>query len=255
MLLKENIKGKTYKKLMEYLISKCNIVSVVSNNKGYYTEQVNQTIKVITSTEMCSKEDIINNYSDEYLEKIAERYKNNDKVFSEEYFDFEKNSLKYMMTYNEYKKNKRGNSDSYEEYCDTYVYDKRKNYIKSQVNYLVYNYNISKWLDKFKEELIEVKKITPYYIEYYYKISENLKQSILDKSSLCDWDFPLSIQDIAFYNNNNCLFCSEIHEKIYDLFCKDEEEYENFKLMGLKFFVNEYVPEDGFLKMVKKLHL
>lgn len=224
MVIKGNVKEKTYKKMMKYIISKCDVISV-SRHLNYDIIENNRVIDIILSDKNMSKSEIINNYSEKYLEKVSEAYKDNKVIFNEKYIS------KFKLNH----KLKRPLS------C--FKYEQRKRYIKNAIRWSVYDYNVTAWLKKFQNDLIYIKNKDSDYVTYYFRMSENLKYDILSKNSLYDWKYPLSIEDIAFFKNKYCLFCSEIHEEMCDLYCKDENEYKYFKSIGIEFYDSKYIQE------------
>lgn len=229
MIIKGNVSGIIYKKLIEHLLKKCDVISV-----GKYPSDIikSKTIDVIKKEENCSIVDIIKNYLEDeyYLEKIMQKYKENEKIFDANLVLREENVMKYNsnLSLNEKK---------------TILYDLRKNYIKSEIEWLVYDYKTNKWLQEYDKNIIYVMNERSY-STYYLKLDNDLRQEILNRKSLYDWDFPLSVLDIAFFDNGSCLFCSEIHEKMCDLYCSDEKEFNYFKSIGIEFYDLKYI-KDG----------
>lgn len=96
---------------------------------------------------------------------------------------------------------------------------------------------------KFKTSIIHKSCKDLSYTTYYLNLTKDLKTDILSKNSFSDWNFPFSVEDIAFFKNKQCLLCSETHENIWDIYCKDKNEYKYFKSIGIKFNDSKYISE------------
>ena len=203
MLIKGKVKGETYQKLMEYLINKSNIFEVAIHTEQYI-ERTNRYLKIFLNGENCTLKDLAKNYSKEYLEYMAEKYKDNNKIYKEDYI--------------------LGDSE------------RRKHGIKDIINWIYYNYITSEFVNKYKEEMILKKVSDPSYTRYFFKLSDRLKKEILSKNSVYDWMFPYSVEDIMFYNDKDIMYASETHENMFDVYCKNKKEYNYFKKIGIKFY-------------------
>ena len=85
MMVKEDIKGKAYKDLIEYAIENNDVISVTyrpNQHKQEYMKIIDSLLKM-----GISKRYIINNYSDEFVSSFFEKYKNNEVIFDEEYIE------------------------------------------------------------------------------------------------------------------------------------------------------------------------
>ena len=69
MLVKENIKGKTYNKLIDYIFENCDIISMRKYCDQQH-EKNNRIGNIILSDLQYSLEDIVKNYSEDFLKKI-----------------------------------------------------------------------------------------------------------------------------------------------------------------------------------------
>lgn len=81
-----------------------------------------------------------------------------------------------------------------------------------------------------------------YYRLHFYKINENLKEYLLSNKNLYAWLNPKYPEDISFFKNGYCWLYSVTHEKICNIYCENEQEYEYLKSIGIKFVDNEFKP-------------
>lgn len=266
MKVKENIEGETYKKLMVYLAKKCDAVSF-TYRPDQHQNQTNKEVSVILSNEKCTKEDIIKNYSKEYLKYIFEKYRDNCDIFDENfqkkyewkmgdkaYKEFKEDFLtqrQFKEYYNEYGLDISFENMTYNEYEEFIKYDGRMESLNNIINYLFYNYNVEKFINKYKNDILSEERVITKYepekgkllvIRYYIKVSNELIKDILDRKSIYDWCFPRSIEDIEFYKDGYSRLLSVAHENILEIFCESEEEYEYLKSIGIKFEDKKFIP-------------
>ena len=76
MIIRGKVDGDLYKKLMSYIVSKSDVLSV-SVKLDYDRKIANKVINIIMSSNEYAINDIVNNFSKEYVEKIAEKNKKN----------------------------------------------------------------------------------------------------------------------------------------------------------------------------------
>lgn len=239
MLVENIIDGDIYIKLIEYILPKCDIISLKKYN-DQHQEKHKKIIDIILSDSNISIDDIVTNYSDKYLNELCNelcnKYKDNKTIFDEEYKDkFEKN--KYNFDYKISEEQKKEN---------------RKMAIIGSVRQFIYNSLTNEWLDKNRESIILER---PNIIEdklfierinhsttYFLKLIEDLKTEILNKNSIYDWHYPISIEDISFFKDGYCLLNSITHENLCFIYCESEEEYEYLKSIGIKFAENQFIP-------------
>lgn len=108
MYVKREIKGETYRKLVEYAFKNCDMVSFTEypdQNSRFHKKILNKLLKC----ENLTKDDLIKNYSDKYLGYIFNKYKDNNIIFDKKYLknrvttDYEtyemfKENIKYQKT-------------------------------------------------------------------------------------------------------------------------------------------------------------
>ena len=226
MIIKGKVDGDLYKNLMNYIVSKSDVLSV-SVNFHYDKKVADKFMKIITYNKY-NINDILNNVPKKLIEKISEENKDNTLIFDEKYINNQKKHLiKYIQKF------------SKDEKMDL-IYKRRKNYIKDMIYWYVYEYKTTNWLRKFKTSIIYKTCKNSSYTTYYLNLTKDLRCEILNRNSFDDWNFPFSVENIAFFKDKQCLLCSETHENMWDIYCKDQNEYKYFKSIGIKFIDSKY---------------
>lgn len=268
MEIGKNVSGSTYKKLIEYIFKKCDVVSFVYR-LDQHIDATNKFLKAL-SKDGLSKNYIINNYSYELIGKIFESYKDNSIIFDNQntirqrifekitdynhFKDFlkDKEYQKYLINkYQKYGFKISFNNITHKKYKEFIKYDDRLDSIDEKVNKIFYKNVVEKFIDKYKQYILDEEKTTFSYdqekekvasIKYYIKITDELKKNILKRESIFDWCFPFNIEDIEFYKDGCCWLFSVAHEKMFDIYCENEKEYEYLKSIGVKFKNKTFVP-------------
>lgn len=268
MEISKNIKGIGYKKLIEYAIKNCDVVSFVYR-LDQHKDITNKFLEVLNNDNW-SRKYIINNYSYKLIGKIFESYKDNniifdnisicykqmlDKITDYNHFkDFlsDKKYQNYLI--NKYKKygfKISFDNITHKEYKEFIKYDYRLDSIDEKINKIFYKNVVEKFIDKYKQYIIDEEKTTFSYdqekekitdIKYYIKITDELKDDILKRKSIFDWCFPFNIEDIEFYKDGYCWLFSVAHEKMFNIYCKNEKEYEFLKSIGVNFKNKKFEP-------------
>ena len=215
MTIKEIEKSKE-KQVMNYLINKCNML-ILSSYNNQHEELTSKILNIVISD---------NHYSKEFVDKICETYKDDERIFDSNY-----NQL-------------------YEKYSVNMV-EERKTVIKNAIDEVVYKYYVDLFINKHKKDIIKVdieeneQIIGQNFVrtDYYFKLTPQLKTVILE-SNLFDWCFPKKLEDLTFVENNFVKFFSISHEKIYDIYCSSEEEYIFLKTLGINFYDDLYDKEE-----------
>ncbi len=239
MIVSKEIEGDTYKQLINYAYSKCNYLLV-----KYYTDQhwkkSTKTLEIILATPGFTKDDIIKNYSDDYLEYAYRYFKDNEKIFDWNYFQV--------------RKRKNLSNDKEHEYFN------RKSIIKGTINRFIYNYIKEEWLKKVKHNIVlkrtnftedfivdfledfgkDFNNKIPYSEVYVLKFNEEMKKELLNRKSIYDYKFLESLEDISFLKDNSYWLYSITHENICDIYCEDEKEFEYLKSLGIEFEGNKF---------------
>lgn len=84
MYIKREIKGDTYRKLVEYAFKNCDMVSFTEypdQNSKFHKKILNKLLKC----ENLTKDDLIKNYSYKYEGYIFNKYKDNNIIFDKKY--------------------------------------------------------------------------------------------------------------------------------------------------------------------------
>lgn len=223
MVVKENVKGNAYKKLLEYVFSKCNVIRITKIN--YNLEETPYVIEKLLTKIDDNVEEITMKYSENYLHELYEKLKDDEDIFDKNYNKiYGKTSFSLKTS---------GNLKFYRmsRYC----------YLSEILEYIIYNYNTSIWLKKYKGKIL-YKKDSNHGMQYYIRLNEALKKELIDKSSLFEWNFPDSVEDISFYKDSKCWLCTEYKFKTIEIYCEDAEEYKYLKSIGIKFREKNFIP-------------
>ena len=258
MVVNKEISGDTYKNLIDYAYNKCNYILV-----KYYIDQHpkngKEMMDIILSTPGFTKDDIIKNYSDIYLDKAYEYFKDNEKIFNDIYL---RNRKRKFLNENIYRDSE---------------YFQRKRTIKDNISRVYYNYIKEKWLNRFKHNIvfktinfvedlvidysdnfpIDFQKDTTTYVTkkiphsevYVLKFNDEIKEDLLSKNSIYDYYFPKSLEDISFLKDNSYWLYSVTHEEICDIYCEDEQEFKYLKSLGIEFEDDKFEKTAHFEKI------
>ena len=74
----------------------------------------------------------------------------------------------------------------------------------------------------------------------FYKNDEKLKKYILSNEDLYLWLSPKYPEDISFFRDGYCWLYSVAHEEYCDIYCRNKDEYEYLKSIGIEFYENNY---------------
>lgn len=222
------IKNNVYKKLLNDIFKKCDMISLEKYN-DQHKDETRKVVGIITKSEKYSIKKIINDYSIELLNKIYDEFKNNINIFDDDY------KKKYEQ--NRYDKRMKINN--------------RKSVIQESLNWEVYDYLTNSWLNSYKNNIVfssdiyikDIKIINHYSNIYFLKLDNTLEEEILN-IELYDWCFPLLLENLSFYKNGFCWLSSVAHEEICEIYFQedDKEEYEYLKSIGVEFIEKEFAP-------------
>lgn len=259
MYVKREIKGDTYRKLVEYAFKNCDTVSFTEypDQNSKFSRRI---LKKLMKCENLTKDALIKNYSDKYVGYIFNKYKDSNIIFDKKYLrnrettDYDTYEL--FKESKEYQKNlKKEYSDfginislenmSYEEYVEFFEYERRLTYLLYSIDYCVYEYYVNKFLEKYNDIILRKKKI--YFYEffglkrthirtiYFMKFNNEIKRELLNKNSIFDWVSPLSIENVGFYKGDKCWLSSISHEEQCYIYYMNEKEHNYLKSIGIKF--------------------
>lgn len=211
--------------LKRYAINKSNYISffVQYNHCHECSASIIQTILEI---EKKDENSFFKTYTLNDVANLSKKYKNI-------------HSIKQIVE--PYLKNYSKNDICIEKVNESYIYialndafykHYSKNNLKNYMNELVYEEK------KFYGQNNYLLGIT-----YYFKNTGKIKENILaSKKNLWEWVFPYCQENICFLKNNQYWLKSVAHEKICNIYCESEEEYEYLKSIGIEFYDDKYVP-------------
>lgn len=255
MRVVENIYGEQYEMFIKYATKENNIMAVTK-----YEDQGKEhdiIIDNIINKLGYTKEYVIENYSNVLICNMYKELKNDLSIFSDKVIERFKKISSYCTkdNYNTFIDNYKFDLDfktewdgisknvdftidfsniSYDDYVKLNVEKEKFMCITSAVRQLYYDYIVETWLKKYKSNIIKKDVYKTHDFDgkeiiaktrYYLKINNELIKDMLNRNSIYDWSFPYSIEDLSFYNNNECWFYSVAHEEIIDIFCKSKKEY------------------------------
>ena len=222
------IKDDVYKKLLNDIFKKCDMISLEKYN-DQHKDETRKVIDIITKSGKYLIKKIINDYSIELLNEIYDEFKNNINIFDDDY------KKKYEQ--NKYDKKMKINN--------------RKSVIQESLNWEVYDYLTNSWLNSYKNNIAfssetyikDIKLNNNYSSLYFVRLDNALKEEILN-IGLYDWCFPLLLENLSFYKNGFCWLSSVAHEEICEIYFQegDKLEYEYLKSIGIEFIEKEFVP-------------
>lgn len=219
----------TYKKLIEYAIKKCNIVSFVRVYDQNYEE--NENIKSI----ILKNKDFKIDYSYEDIDDIFKSYVNNIEM------------KKYALS-------KSLKSGPFIHWPIDAAHINSLLFIKYTLERMYYDRVVEEFLKKYSRKKISEKDISLsekslkrkhisehkipliYRTEYKFQLDNSMFSDLIYmKESITDWDYPKSLMDICFYIDDECWLYSIAHEKICWINCETKEEYNYLKSIGIEF--------------------
>ncbi|GAA0177102.1 hypothetical protein SH2C18_03880 [Clostridium sediminicola] len=77
-----------------------------------------------------------------------------------------------------------------------------------------------------------------------YRICSEVKSYILQGKGLFNWKYPNLPDDLCFFLNGYCWFCTVSHEGYATMFLSDFKEVEKLRKIGLKFELTECKDEE-----------
>lgn len=226
MLIVNDINRKSCVKLLKYLINKCDVVSLTKYH-DQHTSNTNKVIDVIRVENPTLLENIVS-FSDDltqidmYINKACQLYKDDSRIFDSEY------------------KNKYEQIELLIRSSSNWKMENRKSMIRDSLMWYIYDKRTSHWLFKVRNSIISKENnifVEPFIhsTTYYLKLTDEIKSEILSKSSIYNWSFPYSLEDISFFMKKQCLLCSVSHEEYCSVYCQNEQEYNYLKSIGITF--------------------
>lgn len=216
------IEGDLYRNLMNYVFQKCDVIRV-SVRRNQHEDSYQREMKVLLDNGH-SKEEMIENYSEDYLNYMLEKWMDSEVLFDCEYRERWETK----------------------DFCDLIRKQNREQSIVSPIQWTIYQDRTKKWLDSHKEDIIYEKK--EFFgkmctrIDYYLKLTPEIRNDILNKKSLYeDWRYPLSVEDIAFFENGYCWLNTVSHESMCWVYFNNETEYKDLLSMGIEFYKDHFI--------------
>lgn len=259
MYIKREIKGDTYRKLIEYAFKNCDMVSFTEypdQNSRFHKKILNKLLKC----ENLTKDDLIKNYSYKYEGYILNKHKDNNIMFDKKYlknrettnydtYEMFKENIEYQKKlkkeYRDLGINISFENMSYEEYVEFFEYDTRMDYLVRPMDCCFYEYSVKSFLERYNDIILRKEKkyfneffgLKRTHVEtiYYMKLRDDLKKEMLSKNSIFDWVDPLLIEDVRFYKGDKCWLSSITHEEQCYIYYTNEKEYNYLKSIGIKF--------------------
>lgn len=127
----------------------------------------------------------------------------------------------------------------------------RKRYLSTRINDILswrnYNTFISKFIDKyqplsasnytFHEDYMKETKFYGFCYKtiYIFKLNAELKELLLNSSSIYEWKWPYKIEDICFIRNKDIWLYTISNKHICEIFCENDRELEYLKSIGIEF--------------------
>ena len=233
MIINRNIESDTYCKLMNYVFQKCDSISL-TKRKDQYELESKKIIDMIMKTNNYSEDEFLNSYSQKFLEDMVSQFEGDNNIFDKE------NWKKYVESL--------GMS---EKKIEQLRKSNRKHAIIGSIMQYIYEKFTESWINRNVGSIIT---ITNHYVSelsgkknlysniYYMKLTKEIQEEILKKQSLFDWCFPTSLEDLCIFKDGYCWLYSVAHEEICNIYCKNEEEYNYLKSIGIEFEEDYFIP-------------
>lgn len=230
--LKKEPKKETYRKLIEYVCKECDTVLMVIE----YNMLMNNIVRFDKICELTSlkEEDVFEEYNRNGAKNIASI--------------IEKTELKEQFSENIIKTIINGYRKAKKEYIKKKrIMEKIKDNLKRDLILERHNpewCGQASWFEPFNistssiEEKIQIEY--QYKGEYlydicFYKLSENVKEFLLQQGRLYKFLSPNLPEDICFFKNGKCWLKTTTHEHEGYIFEQSEREKEYLKRIGIKF--------------------
>lgn len=231
----KNIPDETYKKIIEYAVTKCNMFSLNQRNNQFklVKEKFTNICNIIFSDSIFNEDTIFNNYSEDLVNDIIKKYKDDKKIY-----EVEKNDVINIINKYNFK------IDNLEEHI--------KESILFVIKYSIEMFMYSKTDEVFNNTYKKYKIKNCNYGDmengvttYFFELNDESKSILFSKKNIYDWIPPFSLEDLCLYKDGFMWLYSIAHEDICDIVCENEEEYEFLKSIGIEFWQDKYIPENN----------
>lgn len=214
----QKMSKEAYKKLIEYALKTCDSFSLCRyEGMERITDIQRKNFELITSNKEFTKQKLLENYSEKFLDKIYNTYKDDERI----HFNM---LLQPSPLY------------------------KRLD-ILDGVELFVFQYKTEKFLEKYKNLLLEKipvddcvfydkngKKLETGNYKLKYKLNRKTAEFLINNANnVYDFIYPKNMEDLCIYNNGTLWLDSVAHEKECVIFCTSNDEYELLKSFGIKF--------------------
>ena len=231
----KTINKEAYKKLILYASKCCTSFSLHRNTMiESMTTDEEYNLNKILSNPRFSKDYIINNYSEKLIDEICLEYINDEKMFI---------INKGLMNVLSHLKNRVANNEIKVKRYNKLNYLYKKTYLSDIIKLFVFRYKIKNFLSMYKGCLIEEKHIDSG-ICYQFRFQSSIVKFLTDSvDGVYDFIYPINLEDLCIYINDDIWFWSIAHEKISFINCRTEEEYEKLKSFGIEFEEDKFEKE------------
>ncbi|MCQ2485327.1 MAG: hypothetical protein MJ168_08345 [Clostridia bacterium] len=126
-------------------------------------------------------------------------------------------------------------------------YDVNRSLNEEETKYL---YAINKTKRYFLNHIIR-KETGRYMTTYYVSLKHiNAEKKLLNADSIQHWNYPDDVENLCFYKNGVCTFCSVTHEDYFAFYTDDETEVEELEKMSCATIHKKISPSDDILKKI-----
>lgn len=236
----ENPTNKQYKNLIEYACSLNNVlmfkVFIDNTMKKDKEKKFKKTCEILNKT----KEEMIS------LHNNAEAFESTINKIYGEFKDIEEKRIKRIYkVIMQTEENLESGEKIYESIKESIIRKNIEYEIESEIESIIFERNLKIMKEQLQQDFLKIKYqkkrwkngiITD---RYYYKISNRVKETLLQYDNLYSLKFPNCFEDISFYKDENCWLKTITHEKMCEIYPNSEKEIEQLKRIGLNFKIVE----------------
>lgn len=234
----EEPSGKVYKKLIEYACKINDTLKFKGPNISFYEEHFEGKFEEICKLLNRNKEEIIKNYNNEKFMKD---------LYKQAYFQLKDNSNMIWSKNLEKDKEKLLKDGASEKNIEIITSSTISTFLKNIIDLEVFNRNFSILKQVAQDNVVNMITVNNTYPSktmrinegeydaYSIKISDKVKNMILQYSGLYTLVFPNLFEDIEFSKNDCCWLETATRARICMIYPNNEKEIEYLKKIGLKF--------------------
>lgn len=230
--LNEEPRGNTYKELMQYACDNNDTIMFVAINYDAGRLEGEKEYKKFCKILKKTEQDMRENY-------------NNRRFFNEAYLKLkEEQDMSWSQGINElYQEMKKEGAkiEDFETVKEHIIRTTIESTIFSEVGRVIFQENLDKLKNILQEDLIKIEyqerkmKYMNTCDKYFYKISDRVKEILLQQESLYSMKFPNCLENITFFNGSYCWLETVSHEGICSIYPYDKDEINYLSNIGLKF--------------------